>query len=118
MTQLEKDKELDEIFGRKKALTEKIEYNTALLLKYEAIGDEDMVERGKRILNTHVEARNKLNHKTIAKNLGLHERQVRFLYRQFVKKPKSGCMGLKFDQQQKVLSAVARSRANDERGFF
>lgn len=84
MTQLETDKELYEIFNHKKALTDKIEYNTVLLMKYESVNDEDMVKRGKGIMSLLVTEREKLSHKRIAKELNLNERAVRYRYRQFV----------------------------------
>ena len=84
MTQQETDKELFEIFSHKKALTDNIEYDTGLLLKYEAVNDKEMVDRGRGIISFLVTEREKLSHKRIAQQLGLNEREVRWKYREFV----------------------------------
>ena len=84
MTEKETDSELYEIFNHKKALTDKIEYDTVLLMKYESIGDEEMVNRGKAIISSLVAERSKLSHSRIARQLNMHERSVRYRYREFV----------------------------------
>lgn len=92
MTTKEFESELLEIFNHKKALTEKIEYNTKLLLQIEAAYENDPTNielkekgmAGRKMLASQVSERNKLNVKKIAAQLGATTHQIRYRYNEFL----------------------------------
>jgi len=94
MTQLEKGNELHDIFTHKYALTDKIDYNVRLLMKYErAIGEEKdrdtrlklkrKATEGRKRISFQKTERAKLSSNLIARQLGINIHTVKREYRLF-----------------------------------